>query len=113
MSNRPTTRPDPLRGTAQREIAKPDPSYTYAPANGFGASLTVLQAGKRIGWIKVEALGFSTVGEWMDSQALRAAQAGAPGEAQRLYDVAECAHESVIPASGLGAYCRDCGETIG
>ena len=44
-----------------------NPEHRYEALRGYGGILAVFEGWVCIGWIKVEALGFNTAKEWMDS----------------------------------------------
>lgn len=44
-----------------------DPKYRYEALRGYSGILAVFEGWGCVGWIKVEALGFNTAKEWMDS----------------------------------------------
>jgi hypothetical protein len=49
------------------KIESHNPAYRYEALRGYSGILAVFEDRICIGWIKVEALGFSTAKEWMNS----------------------------------------------
>lgn len=48
----------------EKVLKEGKPSYTYVPLRGFDYELAVMEAGKPVGWILTETLGFPSVYAW-------------------------------------------------